>query len=151
MHDDSSQGQLSACCLPSTHVPPSKQWIVHLEGGGWCIDLADCLARSKTYMGSSKTWAPAGIPTMDGGAHGIFNPDKELNPTFFDYTMVCICICICMCLCACGRRVHSSRLTIISTLICRSTLGIVLSDYDHVLSPADNSRSSPRSLYVSPA
>lgn len=61
---------------------------MHLEGGGWCIDEADCVARSKTDLGSSKAWKPIGIPPMDGGVHGMFNPDPTLNTEFFNYTKV---------------------------------------------------------------
>jgi hypothetical protein len=32
-------------------VIAAAQWIVHLEGGGWCIDELDCLGRSKTDLG----------------------------------------------------------------------------------------------------
>jgi hypothetical protein len=46
-------------------------WMIELEGGGWCVNEEDCLARSKTDIGSSKSWPPTGCPSMDGeGASG---------------------------------------------------------------------------------
>jgi hypothetical protein len=61
-----------------------NKWIVHFEGvhiccecafdrvllhvgGGWCVSPSDCLARSKTNLGSSSQWTP----TASYG--GIFN------------------------------------------------------------------------------
>jgi Pectinacetylesterase len=32
------------------------RWVVFLEGGGWCYTAEECLARSKTALGSSKFW-----------------------------------------------------------------------------------------------
>ena len=32
--------------------------LVELEGGGWCISDADCLARSKTALGTNKGLKP---------------------------------------------------------------------------------------------
>lgn len=34
----------------------SNKWIINLEGGGECVLEADCLARSKTNLGSSNYW-----------------------------------------------------------------------------------------------
>ena len=34
--------------------------VVHMEGGGWCYNEADCMARSKTDIGSSKGWKSVG-------------------------------------------------------------------------------------------
>ena len=33
--------------------PSNDSWLVHFEGGGWCVDQADCEGRSKTAIGSS--------------------------------------------------------------------------------------------------
>lgn len=60
--------------------------VVHLEGGGWCYDEQDCLARSKTPIGSSLSWEPTGVPGMDGGAHGLLSFDSTQNPDFFNWT-----------------------------------------------------------------
>lgn len=47
----------------------SESWMIELEGGGWCVNEADCLSRSKTDIGSSKSWPPTGCPGMDGGSN----------------------------------------------------------------------------------
>ena len=60
--------------------------VVHMEGGGWCYDEADCLARSKTDIGSSKHWEPTGVPPMDGGANGLLSADPRQNPDFHNWT-----------------------------------------------------------------
>jgi len=59
-----------------------RKWMVHLQGGGWCVSEADCLERSgqgvpcpadadmwgsETSMGSSRCWPRMGLPPMDGG------------------------------------------------------------------------------------
>lgn len=31
-----------------------NNWIVHMEGGGWCTDIATCVKRKTTMKGSSK-------------------------------------------------------------------------------------------------
>ena len=56
------------------------------EGGGWCYNEADCLARSKTDIGSSAHWHPAGVVPMDGGANGVLSSDPDENPDFHNWT-----------------------------------------------------------------
>eukprot|EP00666_Eupelagonemidae_sp_cell4sb_P001038 gene1038-6767_t len=63
---------------PGTTEP--KSWVVHFEGGGWCVDEDRCLKRSTTAIGSSKGWPAAGLPSMDGGAHGLMSSDPEVSP-----------------------------------------------------------------------
>jgi hypothetical protein len=53
-------GATEARCLDGTpagfyHRPGASNdsWLVHFEGGGWCVDQADCEGRSKTAIGSS--------------------------------------------------------------------------------------------------
>jgi len=38
----------------------STKWTISIEGGGWCYDEQECLARSKMALGSSKGWAKTG-------------------------------------------------------------------------------------------
>ena len=54
-------------------------WIIELEGGGWCSSLSDCAGRSKSAIGSSKSWPKTGIPGMDGGANGMLSSDCSIN------------------------------------------------------------------------
>ena len=63
--------------------------VVHLEGGGWCYNERDCLARSKTSIGSSSGWASAGVPAMDGGANGVLSSDKAQNPDVSAALILC--------------------------------------------------------------
>jgi len=71
----------------------SSSWLVHFEGGGWCISDEDCLARSKTDIGSSKNWPSRGLPSMDGGAHGILSNNPTINPDFYNWNMVHVNYC----------------------------------------------------------
>lgn len=32
----------------------NASWLVHFEGGGWCVDQADCERRAQSAIGSSK-------------------------------------------------------------------------------------------------
>jgi O-palmitoleoyl-L-serine hydrolase len=38
--------------------PGATAWRIGIQGGGWCYNEADCLARAGTPLGSSKTWPP---------------------------------------------------------------------------------------------
>jgi hypothetical protein len=63
--------------------------MMHIQGGGWCISLQDCLARSKTNLGSSSTWAAnPQYASADGGEHGWISPDPAVNPLFHDWTQI---------------------------------------------------------------
>lgn len=64
------------------------KWLIHLQGGGWCINLDDCLARSTTELGSSTSWPATGCPTDDGGCAGMYNADPAINPYFATWTKV---------------------------------------------------------------
>lgn len=79
---------------PGTGVNASR-WIVHMEGGAWCLDQADCLKRSKSAIGSSSSWKPTmnGVPGMDGGANGMLSSDATVNPDFYDWTKVHLNYC----------------------------------------------------------
>jgi len=68
--------------------PGASVFLVELEGGGWCISDADCLARAATDIGSSKHWPPTGCPGMDGGSNGLFSRDCGVNPQFCNATAV---------------------------------------------------------------
>ena len=64
-----------------------KTIMIHLEGGGWCTSLDDCLARANTDIGSSKNWQKFGCPSMDGGANGQFSNNCTINPLFCNVSM----------------------------------------------------------------
>lgn len=60
----------------------ATDFIVYLEGGGWCTSASDCASRATTALGSSKQW-PASL-TLDG----FLSDDLTVNPAFASFTMV---------------------------------------------------------------
>ena len=61
---------------------------IHHQGGAWCYSLDDCLQRSKTFLGSSKTWSPY---YEDDTAY--FSADEAVNPLMHNWTKVMISYC----------------------------------------------------------
>ena len=55
----------------------STKWTMFLQGGGWCYDEKDCLARSKTAIGSSLHW-PA---TSGCGCMNVNEADGTIDDT----------------------------------------------------------------------
>ncbi|XP_027348609.1 pectin acetylesterase 8-like isoform X2 [Abrus precatorius] len=64
-----------------------NNWIVQIEGGGWCNDVTSCLYRKSTRLGSSKQ--------MDGqiGFYGILSNEKQFNPDFYNWNRVKVRYC----------------------------------------------------------
>ena len=65
----------------------AKKWIVHLEGGGWCVSEEDCYNRSKTYLGSSTMWPPS------IAIGGFLSDNVTVNPKFADWNVVYVMYC----------------------------------------------------------
>jgi len=65
----------------------AKAWHIFFNGGGWCYDEADCLARSSTFLGSSKTWA------QNISIEGMLSSDCEANPDFCNFNRVVLNYC----------------------------------------------------------
>ena len=65
----------------------ASSWMIEMEGGGWCYTAEDCLARSKTAIGSSNTWPETGCPSMDGGSNGMFSNNCTIS-RFCNWTAV---------------------------------------------------------------
>ncbi|KAL3531818.1 hypothetical protein ACH5RR_005339 [Cinchona calisaya] len=65
----------------------SQNWLLHIEGGGWCNTIASCLSRKRTVLGSSKY--------MDSQVQfsGILSHDPLQNPDFFNWNKVKIRYC----------------------------------------------------------
>lgn len=57
----------------------ANKWYIHHQGGGWCESLDDCLGRSKTRLGSSKTYAPTSNPNF-----GYFSTSPLENPMMYN-------------------------------------------------------------------
>ncbi|KDP28067.1 hypothetical protein JCGZ_19475 [Jatropha curcas] len=64
-----------------------NNWIVHMEGGGWCDDIESCLARRNTYKGSSSKMNK----TM--GFSGILGSKQVSNPDFYNWNRIKIRYC----------------------------------------------------------
>jgi hypothetical protein len=66
-----------------------NKWIFHLQGGGWCTDLADCYGRSKTSLGSSKSYPS--VANQSG--YDFLNINPAVNPDFYTWTSVFLNYC----------------------------------------------------------
>ncbi|KMZ57574.1 pectin acetylesterase, family CE13 [Zostera marina] len=62
-------------------------WLVFLEGGGWCDTPNSCLYRKNTRLGSSK------YMETNISFSGILNNNPNSNPDFFDWNKVKIRYC----------------------------------------------------------
>ncbi|XP_059647036.1 pectin acetylesterase 5-like [Cornus florida] len=65
----------------------SVNWVLHIEGGGWCNTIESCSVRKNTALGSSKY--------MDHQVqfNGILGHDPSQNPDFFNWNKVKIRYC----------------------------------------------------------
>jgi O-palmitoleoyl-L-serine hydrolase len=82
-----------AKCLDGTpggyYLRPGSQsqWMIEMEGGGWCYDPASCKDRAAGAIGSSKNWPPRGCPSMDGGSKGMLSNNCTVS-RFCNWTAV---------------------------------------------------------------
>ena len=60
-----------------------NKWILFFEGGGWCFSAADCYARSKTALGSSKSYPQT---TKDWADRDLLDTNCTRNPHFCNYS-----------------------------------------------------------------
>ncbi|XP_031252579.1 pectin acetylesterase 5-like, partial [Pistacia vera] len=65
----------------------SNNWLLHLEGGGWCNSVASCLSRKTTPLGSSN------FMEQQVRFAGILSSDTSQNPVFFNWNKVKIRYC----------------------------------------------------------
>ncbi|XP_058754135.1 pectin acetylesterase 2-like [Vicia villosa] len=78
--------------LPGYHLDRgfdsgANSWLIHLEGGGWCNTIRNCVYRKKTRRGSSK-YMENQIPFT-----GILSNKPEENPDFFNWNRVKLRYC----------------------------------------------------------
>ncbi|BAT95207.1 Pectin acetylesterase [Vigna angularis] len=78
--------------LPGYHLDRgfgsgADSWLVHLEGGGWCDTIRNCVYRKNTRRGSSK-FMENQIPFT-----GILSNKPEENPDFFNWNRVKLRYC----------------------------------------------------------
>ncbi|KAL0327676.1 UNVERIFIED_CONTAM: Pectin acetylesterase 8 [Sesamum angustifolium] len=85
-----------AVCLdgspPAYHIDKGSgaginNWLVHVEGGGWCNNVTTCLARTKTQLGSSKLMA------KQIAFSGIFSNKPQFNPDFYNWNRIKVRYC----------------------------------------------------------
>ncbi|OIV93808.1 hypothetical protein TanjilG_03771 [Lupinus angustifolius] len=64
-----------------------NNWVVHIEGGGWCNDVTSCVWRKDTHLGSSEK--------MEEQAYfaGLLSDTENLNPDFYNWNRVKIRYC----------------------------------------------------------
>ncbi|KAG5078767.1 pectin acetylesterase 3-like [Glycine soja] len=65
----------------------ADSWLIHLEGGGWCNTIRNCVYRKNTRRGSSKHMENQ-IPFT-----GILSNKPEENPDFFNWNRVKLRYC----------------------------------------------------------
>ncbi|XP_019427884.1 PREDICTED: pectin acetylesterase 6-like isoform X2 [Lupinus angustifolius] len=78
--------------LPGYHLDRgfgsgANSWLVHLEGGGWCNTIRNCVYRKASRHGSSK-YMESQIPFM-----GILSNKAEENPDFFNWNRIKLRYC----------------------------------------------------------
>lgn len=64
-----------------------NNWLVHIEGGGWCNNVTNCLGRKSTRLGSSKQMLTE-IPFS-----GILSNRESLNPDFYNWNRIKVRYC----------------------------------------------------------
>jgi hypothetical protein len=85
----------------------STSWVIHTQGGGWCVGDADCANRARSPLGSSAAWAPSGCDAAtassapvcyaDGGFNGMLSNSSDTNPLLYNWNKVFInCACCCV-------------------------------------------------------
>ncbi|KAK9120344.1 hypothetical protein Syun_017961 [Stephania yunnanensis] len=62
-------------------------WLVHIEGGGWCNNVTTCLERKNTRLGSSKLMA------KQIAFSGIFSNEPKFNPDFYNWNRIKVRYC----------------------------------------------------------
>ncbi|KAM7497936.1 hypothetical protein LguiA_022350 [Lonicera macranthoides] len=63
-----------------------NNWLVYLEGGGWCNSAEDCSNRAHTHFGSSHKMEKASFS-------GILDNGRESNPNFYHWNRIVIRYC----------------------------------------------------------
>ncbi|KAG8390824.1 hypothetical protein BUALT_Bualt01G0123700 [Buddleja alternifolia] len=64
----------------------AKNWMVYLEGGGWCDSKSDCLKRANEALGSSKKITPNYFG-------GILSQSRTTNLDFYNWNRVMVRYC----------------------------------------------------------
>ncbi|KAK3141595.1 hypothetical protein QOZ80_4BG0335930 [Eleusine coracana subsp. coracana] len=84
-----------AVCLdgspPVYHFSPgsgsgANNWLIHMEGGGWCRNAEECAVRKGNFRGSSKFMKPLSFSGILGGSQNV-------NPDFYNWNRIKIRYC----------------------------------------------------------
>ncbi|KAL1830557.1 hypothetical protein ACET3Z_000208 [Daucus carota] len=86
-----------AVCLDGT--PPAyalhkgvgdaaNNWLIYLEGGGWCATEAECVFRTTKDVGSTKRWA-----VEKSSLIAMLSDQESENPYFYNWTRVYVRYC----------------------------------------------------------
>ncbi|CAH9137775.1 unnamed protein product [Cuscuta epithymum] len=64
-----------------------NNWLIQLEGGGWCENVTTCMLRKRTRLGSSK------YMNLTLAFSGILHNNPHFNPDFFNWNKVKVRYC----------------------------------------------------------
>ncbi|XP_031128676.1 pectin acetylesterase 8-like [Ipomoea triloba] len=64
-----------------------NNWLIQLEGGGWCNNVTTCLSRMNTRLGSSKQMA------KQLAFSGLLGNKAQFNPDFYNWNRVKVRYC----------------------------------------------------------
>ncbi|KAG8375263.1 hypothetical protein BUALT_Bualt10G0082300 [Buddleja alternifolia] len=64
-----------------------NNWLVHIEGGGWCNNATTCLARRNNRLGSSKQMV------KQLAFSGILSNKPQFNPDFYNWNRIKVRYC----------------------------------------------------------
>ncbi|KAL5864194.1 hypothetical protein ACOSQ3_001708 [Xanthoceras sorbifolium] len=64
-----------------------NNWLVHIEGGGWCNNVTTCLSRKNTRLGSSKQMV------KQVAFSGMLSNKQKFNPDFYNWNRIKVRYC----------------------------------------------------------
>jgi len=69
-----------------------REWMIHLQGGGWCYDEPTCYNRS-AFLGGSSILALPNRTGVELGLDGMMSDNCTVNPTFCNVNLVMAWYC----------------------------------------------------------
>ncbi|KAK2636689.1 hypothetical protein Ddye_031481 [Dipteronia dyeriana] len=64
-----------------------NNWLVHIEGGGWCNNVTTCLSRKNSRLGSSKQME------KEVAFSGMLSNEQKFNPDFYNWNRIVVRYC----------------------------------------------------------
>ena len=77
---------------PATDPAASRSFYIHHQGGGWCQNMTECIARAQTRLGSSTSW-PSEMVLPDHETHVLMNRNRTINPLTASWNHVWVPYC----------------------------------------------------------